>query len=64
VNDGKSLADKQIIMIDEHQRNNQLADKIKETNKSYFDYNVWQTDHSFTNKRASLINKVLDFLER
>ena len=33
MNDGKSLADKQIIMIDEHQGNTQLADKIKETNK-------------------------------
>ena len=64
VNDGKSLADKQIIMIDEHQGNKQLADKIRETNKSYFDYNVWQTDHPFTNKRVSLINKVLAFLER
>ena len=64
MNDGKSLADKQIIMIDEHQGNTQLADKIKETNKSYFDYEVWQTDHSFTNKRVSLINKVLMFLER
>jgi pimeloyl-ACP methyl ester carboxylesterase len=63
-NDGKSLADKQIIMIDEHQGNKQLADKIKETNKSYFDYNVWQTDHPFTNKRVSLINKVLEFLDR
>ena len=64
LNDGKSLADKQILMIDEHLGNNQLADKIKETNKSYFDYSVWQTDHSFTNKRVSLINKVLAFLER
>jgi hypothetical protein len=64
LNDGKSLADKQILMIDEHLGNNQLADKIKETNKSYFDYSVWQTDHSFTNKRVSLINKVFAFLER
>ena len=64
VNDGKSLAAKQIIMIDEHEGNNQIADKIKESNKSYFDYSVWQTDHSFTNKRVSLINKVLAFLER
>ncbi len=64
MNDGKSLADKQIVMIDEHQANKELADKIIETHKSYFDYNVWQTDHSFTNKRASLINKVVEFLER
>jgi pimeloyl-ACP methyl ester carboxylesterase len=64
LNEGKSLADKQIIMIDEHEKNQQLADKIKESNQSYFDYSVWQTDHSFTNKRVSLINKVLAFLEK
>ena len=64
LNDTKSLADKQIIMIDEHEKNSQLADKMKESNKSYFDYSVWQTDHVFTNKRASLINKVLEFLEK
>ena len=52
LNDAKSLADKQIIMIDEHEKNSQLAEKIKESNKLYFDYSVWQTDHSFTNKRA------------
>ena len=64
LNDIKSLADKQIIMIDEHEKNSQLANKMKESNKSYFDYSVWQTDHVFTNKRASLINKVLEFLEK
>ena len=64
LNDTKSLDDKQIIMIDEHEKNSQLAEKIKESNKLYFDYSVWQTDHSFTNKRASLINKVLAFLEK
>ena len=64
LNDAKSLANKQIIMIDEHEKNSQLAAKMKESNKSYFDYLVWQTDHVFTNKRASLINMVLAFLER
>ena len=64
LNDAKSLGDKQIIMIDEHEKNSQLAEKIKESNKLYFDYSVWQTDHSFTNKRSSLINKVLAFLEK
>jgi len=63
-NDGNSLANKQIIMLDEHPGNKQLADTIKDLNKSYFNYNVWQTDHSFTNKRVSLIKKVLEFLER
>ncbi len=64
LNDTKSLSDKQIIMIDEHEKNSQLATKMKESSKSYFDYSVWQTDHSFTNKRVSLINKVLAFLEK
>jgi pimeloyl-ACP methyl ester carboxylesterase len=64
VNDGKALADKQIIMLDEHTRNKQLAEALKIANKSYFDYEVWQTDHSFTNKRVSLINKVLAFLDK
>lgn len=64
LNDAKSLGDKQIIMIDEHEKNSLLAEKIKESNKLYFDYSVWQTDHSFTNKRASLINKVLAFIEK
>ena len=63
-NDGKALADKQIIMLDEHFRNKQLAEALKVANKSYFDYEVWQTDHPFTNKRVSLINKVLEFLDR
>lgn len=64
IDDGKSLADKQIVMLDEHRNNEQLADAIKSTNKSYFTYEVWQTDHPFTNKRVSLINKVLEFLKR
>ncbi|MGN6399620.1 MAG: alpha/beta hydrolase family protein [Flavisolibacter sp.] len=64
INDGKALANKQIIMLDEHNRNQQLAETIKAENRSFFDYEIWQTDHSFTNKRLSLINKVLEFLNR
>jgi len=64
LNDAKSLANKQIIMIDEHEKNSQLAAKMKESNKSYFEYSVWQTDHVLTNKRISLINKIITFLER
>jgi len=62
--DAKSLSDKQIIMLDEHSNNKEIADAIKSSNHAYFDYEVWQTDHPFTNKRISLINKVLEFLER
>jgi uncharacterized protein len=64
VKDPKVFAGKQIIMLDEHPFNKELADAIKKENKSYFDYQVWQTDHPFTNKRVSLINTVLAFLER
>ena len=62
--DGKGLADKEIIMLDESNRNQQIAEALKSTNKSYFEYEVWETDHSFTNKRVSLINKVLAFLDK
>ena len=64
VNDGKALSGKQIIMLDEHDRNKQFAESLKAANHSYFDYAIWQTDHSFTNKRVSLINKLLAFLDR
>lgn len=60
----KALANKEIIMLDEHHMNKQLSEKIQGSNHAYFDYEVWQTDHPFTNKRISLINKVLEFLNR
>jgi uncharacterized protein len=63
-NDARALSDKQIIMLDEHSYNKEIAASIKNSNKSYFDYEVWQTDHPFTNKRISLMNMVLAFLDR
>jgi uncharacterized protein len=63
-NDTAALAGKQIIMLDEHRGNSELADAMKRSNRNYFDYEVWQTDHPFTNKRVSLINKVLAFLDK
>jgi uncharacterized protein len=62
--DASTLSGKQIIMLDEHDNNKELAAFIKGSNKSYFNYEVWHTDHSFTNKRISLINTVLAFLDR
>lgn len=62
--EANALYDKQIIMLDEHPNNKEMADAIKSSNKLYFDYEVWHTDHPFTNKRISLINKVLEFLDR
>lgn len=61
-NDAKALAGKQIIMLDEHNRNAPIADAIKAENKAYFEYSVWATDHPFSNKRIALIKKVLAFL--
>ncbi len=63
-NDGAALADKQIIMLDEHHGNKAIASAIKERNRNFFDYQVWQTDHPFTNKRVALIKLVLTFLEK
>jgi len=51
-------------MLDEHDRNRELAAALNKSNHNYFNYEVWQTDHPFTNKRISLINKVLAFLNR
>lgn len=64
INDGTALAGKQIILLDENAKNKQLAGALKEANKSYFDYEVWQTDHPFSNKRVDLIKKVLGFLNQ
>ena len=60
----KALSSKQIVMLDEHSKNKEIAKAIKSTNNTYFDYEVWNTDHAFTNKRVSLINMVLAFLDR
>jgi pimeloyl-ACP methyl ester carboxylesterase len=58
------LTNKQVVMLDEHKRNEALAGIFKNANKNYFTYEVWDTDHSFTNKRVSLIKKVIAFLDR
>lgn len=63
-NSAPPLAGKQLVMLDEHTRNKALAETIQKSNKNYFSYEVWATDHSFTNKRGSLINKVIAFLDR
>ena len=63
-NTAEALSQKQIIMLEEYQRNPSVADAIKNKNKAFFEYDVWQTDHSFTNKRVALIKKVLAFLNK
>lgn len=63
-NDAEALSTKQIIMLDEHKHNAVIAETIRKGNHAYFNYEVWQTDHSFSNKRVSLIRKFLAFLDR
>lgn len=63
-NDADALSSKQIIMRDEHTENRSVAAAIKASNKNYFKYEVWQTDHPFTNKRVALIKEVLAFLDK
>lgn len=58
------LKEKQIVMLDEHDRNKNIAEAIQNLNPVYFEYDIWQTDHSFTNKRISMINKLLWFLDK
>ncbi|MES2003641.1 MAG: alpha/beta fold hydrolase [Bacteroidota bacterium] len=63
-NAAPAIASKQVVMLDEHHNNEALAAVFQKTNHTYFSYEVWNTDHSFTNKRASLIKKVLAFLDK
>ena len=58
------LKEKQIIMLDEHETNKKIAEAIQNLNPPFFKYYVWQTNHGFTNKRVSLMNMVLSFLDR
>ena len=60
--DFQSLQGKQLVMIDEHKFNGPLAANIRKANPLHLDYEVWQTDHSFTNKRVALAKKLLAFL--
>jgi lipid A disaccharide synthetase len=62
--DLRSLKGKHLVMIDEHKFNSKLADNIRKVSQPTFGYEVWETDHSFTNKRIALTNKLLEFLDR
>jgi pimeloyl-ACP methyl ester carboxylesterase len=59
-----ALAGKQVFMVDEHNNNKTLAGNLQKANRNYFHYEVWQTDHPFTNKRGSLIKAVIAFLDK
>jgi hypothetical protein len=61
--DASGYRNKKIIMLDEHLWNENIAYSFEDMHLSSFDYEVWEVDHGFTTKRASLINKVISFLE-
>jgi len=60
--DAKLLATKKIFILDEHQGNEHIVNAIKKEPNCNVEYSVWETDHSFTNKRVSLMKKVLEFI--
>lgn len=60
-NDSKILAQKKIFFLDEHQHNSLIVESIRSENEINIKYQVWDTDHSFSTKRVSLINQVIDF---
>lgn len=45
-------------------QNEHIVNAIKKVNVDAVEYAVWETDHSFTNKRSSLMNTVIDFVEK
>ncbi|MFQ3215244.1 MAG: pimeloyl-ACP methyl ester carboxylesterase, partial [Marivirga sp.] len=48
--DYEMLKYKKIIMLDEHNNNKNIADALAKDNDNFIKYEVWNTDHSFTNK--------------
>lgn len=53
------LSGKQLIMLDEHDRNKEIAAAISGGKMTLFVYEVWDTDHGFSNYRVSVIKKAL-----
>jgi uncharacterized protein len=62
ITDSKRLANKDLLFIDEHNNNKEIVDNIKNHNPNAATYLIWESDHSFSNKRASLINQIIEFL--
>lgn len=61
--DTKAFSNKQLVILDENSKNKLLAEAIRLQNPS-LGYEVWQTDHPFTNKRVALIKKVILLLDK
>jgi pimeloyl-ACP methyl ester carboxylesterase len=59
---GPVLSTRQLVFLDENRRNEAWITPIGAANKASFRYEVWATDHPFSNKRMALTKTVLDFL--
>ena len=58
------LSTKQLVFLDENRRNEQWIKTIGAANKASFRYEIWDTDHPFSNKRIALTKAVLTFLNK
>ena len=58
------LRTKQLVFLDENRRNEQWIKTIGAANKASFRYEVWDTDHPFSNKRIALTKAVLALLNK
>lgn len=61
---GPALSTKQLVFLDENRRNEAWIKPIGAANKAGFRYEVWDTDHPFSNKRVALTKTVLEFLNK
>lgn len=62
--DGPALSAKQLVFLDENRRNEAWIKPIGAANKASFRYEVWATDHPFSNKRITLAKTVIAFLKK
>lgn len=61
---GPALRDRQLVFLDENRRNEAWIKPIGAANKAGFRYEVWNTDHPFSNKRIALTKAVIEFLNK
>ncbi len=61
---GPMLSAQQLVFLDENRRNEAWVKAIGAANKAGFRYEVWATDHPFSNKRVALTKTVIEFLNK
>ena len=61
---GPALSTRQLVFLDEDRRNEAWIKPIGAANKAGFRYEVWDTDHPFSNKRLALTKTVVAFLSK